>query len=101
MRCASAGCLATTMSTRYILTVGAEQEYFLIDLDHYRQRKDLVLTGRTLFGAKPSKTQEMSDHYYAGLNEQVAGFMKEIDEALWKMGVSAKTKHNEAAPCPA
>ena len=80
-------------------SVGAEQEYFLIDLDHYRQRKDLVLTGRTLFGAKPSKTQEMSDHYYAGLNEQVAGFMKEIDEALWKMGVSAKTKHNEAAPC--
>ena len=79
--------------------VGAEQEYFLIDLETYQKREDLKLCGRTLFGARPPKCQELDDHYYASLNERVSLFMKEIDEELWSMGVSAKTKHNEAAPC--
>ncbi|MBC8569808.1 glutamine synthetase III family protein [Zongyangia hominis] len=80
-------------------SVGAEQEYFLIDLDTFQKREDLKLCGRTLFGARPPKCQEMDDHYYASLGERVSLFMKEIDEELWSMGVSAKTKHNEAAPC--
>lgn len=83
---------------RIIPTVGPEQEYFLIDKDMYKKRKDLVYTGRTLFGAKPPKGQELEDHYYGSLKERVSGFMKELDEELWKLGVSAKTKHNEVAP---
>ncbi|KMT21192.1 glutamine synthetase III [Clostridium cylindrosporum] len=90
--------LGNTTSNRVITTVGPEQEYFLVDRDLYKNRKDLVYTGRTLFGAKPPKGQEMDDHYYGCLKERVASFMKDIDEELWKLGVSAKTKHNEVAP---
>ena len=78
--------------------VGAEQEYFLLDKKLRNKRKDLLLTGRTLFGAKPAKGQEMDDHYFGQLKERVAAFMKEVDEELWKLGVFTKTKHNEAAP---
>ncbi len=85
-------------SNRVITTVGPEQEYFLIDKEKYYQRKDLMYTGRTLFGAKPAKGQELEDHYFGSLKENVSAFMKELDEELWKLGVSAKTKHNEVAP---
>ena len=84
---------------RVIATVGPEQEYFLIDRDLYRQRKDLMYTGRTLFGARPPKGQELDDHYYGSIKSRVAAFMRDVDEELWKLGVSAKTEHNEAAPC--
>lgn len=85
-------------ANRVVSMVGPEQEYFLIDKDFYDKRKDLVLTGRTLFGAKPPKGQEMDDHYYGALQDRVATFMKELDVELWKLGVAAKTKHNEVAP---
>ena len=80
-------------------TVGSEQEYFLIDRDLYSKRKDLIFTGRTLFGARPPKGQELDDHYFGNLKPRVAAFMREVDEELWKLGVSAKTEHNEVAPC--
>ena len=80
-------------------TVGSEQEYFLIDRDLYNRRKDLIFTGRTLFGARPPKGQELDDHYFGNLKPRVAAFMREVDEELWKLGVSAKTEHNEVAPC--
>ena len=80
-------------------TVGPEQEYFLIDRDLYYQRQDLIVTGRTLFGARPPKGQELDDHYFGNLKPRVSAFMAEVDEELWKLGVSAKTEHNEAAPC--
>lgn len=79
-------------------TVGPEQEYFLIDEKMYEQRKDLIFCGRTLFGAKPPKGQEMEDHYFGAIRPRVQAFMKELDEELWKLGVLAKTEHNEAAP---
>ena len=79
-------------------TVGPEQEYFLIDRSMYEKRKDLIYTGRTLFGAKPPKGQELDDHYFGTLKQRVQAFMKELDEELWKLGVMAKTEHNEAAP---
>ena len=79
-------------------TVGPEQEYFLIDREVYEKRKDLVFTGRTLFGAKPPKGQELDDHYFGAIKPRVAAFMKELNEELWKLGVMAKTEHNEAAP---
>ncbi len=79
-------------------TVGAEQEYFLIDKSVYESRLDLVHCGRTLFGARPSKGQELEDHYYGAIKSRVSAFMKEVDEELWKLGVYAKTKHNEVAP---
>ena len=79
-------------------TVGPEQEYFLIDKEMYDKRQDLVFTGRTLFGAKPPKGQELEDHYFGAIKPRVAAFMKELDEELWKLGVFAKTEHNEAAP---
>ena len=81
------------------VTVGPEQEYFLIKKEHYDAREDLILTGRTLFGAAPSKGQEMEEHYFGALREEVSAFMKDLDKELWKLGVSAKTKHNEVAPC--
>ena len=87
-----------TTSAKVITTVGAEQEYFIIDKTMYDLRKDLVLTGRTLFGAKPPKGQEMEDHYFGTLKDRISSFMKEVDEELWKLGVYAKTKHNEVAP---
>ena len=84
---------------RVTTTVGAEQEYFLIREEDYEQRQDLILTGRTLFGAPPCKGQEMEEHYFGAIRPTVNEFMKELDEELWKLGVSAKTKHNEVAPC--
>lgn len=78
--------------------VGAEQEYFLVDEEYYEKRLDLKLTGRTLYGANPPKGQELEGHYYGYLNNRVANFMKELDSELWKYGIPAKTKHNEAAP---
>jgi len=79
-------------------TVGPEQEYFLIDQKDFDRRPDLIFTGRTLFGARPSKGQEMEDHYFGMLKPRVADYMRELDEELWKLGILAKTKHNEAAP---
>lgn len=79
-------------------TVGAEQEYFLIDREVFLKRKDLVYTGRTLFGTKPPKTQELDDHYFGSLKTRVKGYMKELNEELWKLGIMSKTEHNEAAP---
>jgi len=79
-------------------TVGPEQEYFLVDRELYEKRPDLIYTGRTLFGARPPKGQEMDDHYFGVIKPRVAAFMKELDEELWKLGILAKTEHNEAAP---
>ncbi len=79
-------------------TVGPEQEYFLIDRDMFERRRDLIYTGRTLFGAKPPRGQELADHYYGTIKTRVADFMRELDEELWKLGVLAKTEHNEGAP---
>ena len=79
-------------------TVGPEQEYFLIDEKMYEKRPDLIYTGRTLFGAKPPKGQELEDHYFGTINPRVSAYMKDLDEELWKLGVYAKTKHNEVAP---
>jgi len=83
---------------RVITTVGPEQEYFLVEREMYEKRKDLIYTGRTLFGAKPPKSQEMDNHYFGTIKPRVLAFMKELDEELWKLGVLAKTEHNEAAP---
>ncbi|MCL2100017.1 MAG: glutamine synthetase III, partial [Oscillospiraceae bacterium] len=83
---------------RVVSNVGPEQEYFLIDKDIFLKRPDLIYTGRTLFGAKPPKGQELDDHYFGNLKPRVSAFMKELDEELWKLGVYAKTKHNEVAP---
>jgi len=87
-----------TKATRVTTTVGPEQEYFLIDKKYYDAREDLVITGRTLFGAKPPKGQELEDHYYGNIKQRVSDYMKELDEELWKLGIYAKTKHNEVAP---
>ena len=87
-----------TTSQKVTPSVGAEQEYFLVDREKYLKRKDLVFTGRTLFGAMPPKGQELDDHYFGAIRERIALFMKDVNEELWKLGVSAKTQHNEAAP---
>ena len=87
-----------TSARRVITTVGPEQEYFLIDRKYYEARKDLIFTGRTLFGAKPPKGQELEDHYFGSIKPRISAFMKELDEELWKLGIYAKTKHNEVAP---
>ncbi|MBR6071168.1 MAG: glutamine synthetase III [Ruminococcus sp.] len=84
--------------TRVTSTVGAEQEYFLIDKNKFDRREDLVLTGRTLFGAKPPKGQDLDDQYFANLKPRIAAYMAELDEELWKLGIYSKTKHNEVAP---
>ncbi|MCI1480767.1 MAG: glutamine synthetase III [Eggerthellaceae bacterium] len=84
---------------RVVTTVGAEQEYFLISEKDYEARQDLMVAGRTLFGAPPVKGQEMEDHYFGAIRPTVNNFMKEVDDELWKLGVPAKTKHNEVAPC--
>jgi len=81
-----------------VVSVGPEQEYFLVDKEYYEKRLDLKFTGRTLFGQKAPKGQEMDDHYFGTLKERVSAYMSDVDRELWKMGVSAKTKHNEAAP---
>lgn len=90
--------LGDTQTKRIVASAGAEQEYFLVSKELYDKRPDLVFTGRTLFGANPPKRQEMDDHYFGALKEKVAVFMKQLDEELWKLGVFAKTKHNEVAP---
>lgn len=87
-----------TTSKKVIPSVGAEQEYFLVDREAYLKRKDLVFTGRTLFGAMPPKGQELDDHYFGSIRERIAAYMKDVNEELWKLGVTAKTQHNEAAP---
>ena len=87
-----------TEAHRVITTVGPEQEYFLIDKAMFEKRKDLIYTGRTLFGAKPPKGQELEDHYFGVIKPRVSAYMKELDEELWKLGIFAKTKHNEVAP---
>ncbi len=84
--------------TRVFPTVGAEQEYFLIDREMYEKRPDLIYTGRTLMGCRPSKGQELDDHFFGALKTRVSAFMRELDEELWKLGIPAKTRHNEAAP---
>ena len=84
--------------TRVTSTVGAEQEYFLIDKKMYDQREDIILTGRTLFGAKPPKGQDLDDQYFANLRPRIAAYMADLDEELWKLGIYSKTKHNEVAP---
>ncbi|MDO4796542.1 MAG: glutamine synthetase III [Coriobacteriales bacterium] len=84
---------------RVITTIGPEQEYFLIREEDYKARPDLVLTGRTLFGCAPAKAQELEEHYFGAIRPTVSEFMKELDDELWKLGVPAKTKHNEVAPC--
>lgn len=85
-------------SKRVTPSVGAEQEYFLVDREKYLQRKDLIYAGRTLFGAMPPKGQELDDHYFGAIRERVAAYMKEVNEELWKLGVPARTQHNEVAP---
>ena len=85
-------------ATKVTPSVGAEQEYFLVDKDLFLQRKDLMFAGRTLFGALPPKGQEMEDHYFGVIKERVGAYMKDLNEELWKLGVTAKTQHNEAAP---
>ncbi len=90
--------LGRTDVTNVSTTVGPEQEYFLVDKELYKQRKDLIFTGRTLLGAMPPKGQEMEDHYFGALKPRVSAFMHDLDEELWKLGIPAKTKHNEVAP---
>jgi glutamine synthetase len=90
--------LGNTTSKRVYTTVGPEQEYFLVDQEYYAQRPDLMLTGRTVFGALPAKGQELEDHYFGAIKERVAAFMRELNTELWKIGIPAKTQHNEVAP---
>ncbi|MBR1830694.1 MAG: glutamine synthetase III, partial [Atopobiaceae bacterium] len=84
---------------RVFTTVGPEQEYFLIKEEDYKARPDLILTGRTLFGCAPAKGQDLEEHYFGAIRPTVSEFMKELDDELWKLGIPAKTKHNEVAPC--
>lgn len=90
--------LGNTTSKKVTASVGPEQEYFLVDAEKFKQRKDLIYTGRTLFGAMPPKGQELDDHYFGTIRQRIASFMKDVNEELWKVGVSAKTQHNEVAP---
>ena len=87
-----------TETQKVLSSVGAEQEYFIVDRDTYRKRKDLIFTGRTLYGAMPPKGQEMEDHYFGAIKERVSNYMRDLDIELWKLGVAAKTEHNETAP---
>ncbi|RGO19329.1 glutamine synthetase type III [Dorea sp. OM02-2LB] len=87
-----------TTSKKVTPSVGAEQEYFLVDAEKFEERKDLIYTGRTLFGAMPPKGQELDDHYFGTIRQRIAAFMKDVNEELWKVGVTAKTQHNEVAP---
>lgn len=90
--------LGNTTSKKVVANVGPEQEYFIVDKKLYEQRKDLILTGRTLFGAMAPKGQELDDHYFGAIKDRISDYMKDLDTELWKLGISAKTKHNEVAP---
>jgi glutamine synthetase len=90
--------LGNTTATRVVTTVGPEQEYFLVKEDYFTSRPDLLLTGRTVVGALPAKGQELEDHYFATIPDNVASFMRDLNEELWKLGITAKTQHNEVAP---
>ncbi len=90
--------LGDTTATKVTASVGPEQEYFLVDKEFFEKRPDLMLAGRTVFGAMPSKGQELSDHYFGVIKDRVASYMKELNHELWKLGISAKTQHNEVAP---
>ena len=90
--------LGNTTSRRVLPSVGPEQEYFLVDKEYFDRRPDLIITGRTVFGTAPAKGQELDDHYFGSIKERVAGFMHELNYELWKLGISAKTQHNEVAP---
>jgi len=90
--------LGNTNSRRVLPSVGAEQEYFLVDKEFFDRRPDLIITGRTVFGTAPAKGQELDDHYFGAIKERVSGFMHELNYELWKLGISAKTQHNEVAP---
>lgn len=90
--------LGQTEVTSVSTTIGPEQEYFLVDKELYQQRKDLIFTGRTLLGAMPPKGQELEDHYFGAIKPRISAYMHELDEELWKLGIPAKTKHNEVAP---
>ncbi|GKU26026.1 glutamine synthetase III [Clostridium folliculivorans] len=90
--------LGNTTANKVTTTVGPEQEYFIVDKKLYDKRPDLIYTGRTLFGAKPPKGQELEDHYFGSLKERISDYMKDLDKELWKLGISVKTKHNEVAP---
>lgn len=92
------GLFGNTTSRKVTPSVGAEQEYFLVDAEKFLQRKDLIYTGRTLFGAMPPKGQELDDHYFGTIRQRIAAFMRDVNIELWKVGVSAKTQHNEVAP---
>ena len=87
-----------TTSRKVTPMVGAEQEYFLVDAEKFMQRKDLIYTGRTLFGAMPPKGQELDDHYFGTIRQRIAAFMRDVNVELWKVGVTSKTQHNEVAP---
>ena len=90
--------LGDANAQRVIATVGPEQEYFLIDRELWKKRKDLIFTGRTLFGARPPKGQELEDHYFGNIRPRVIAYMDDLDRELWKLGIHAKTRHNEVAP---
>ena len=90
--------MGNNTAKKVISYVGAEQEYFLVDKEMFMKRKDLIYTGRTLFGAKPPKGQEMGDQYYASIKPRVLAFMQDLDVELWKLGIPGKTRHNETAP---
>lgn len=90
--------LGNDRATRILATLGPEQEYFLIDMDYYYKRPDLVLTGRTLIGAPPSKGQQLEDHYFGSIKERILSYMHDVEEELYKLGIPAKTRHNEVAP---
>ncbi len=96
---ARSGAVRQDPQRRSFLHVGDEQEYFLIKKDAYRKRRDLVITGRTLFGAAPCKGQELEEHYFGAIRPTVSAYMKDLDDELWALGIPAKTKHNEVAPC--
>ena len=87
-----------TEATKVTASVGPEQEYFIVDREKYLERKDLIYTGRTLFGAPAPKGQELEDHYFGSIKERIGAYMKDINIELWKLGVTAKTQHNEVAP---
>ena len=87
-----------TTSKKVTPSVGAEQEYFLVDAEKFEERKDLIYTGRTLFGAMPPKGQELDDHYFGTIRQRIASFMRDVNIQLWKVGVPSKTQHNEVAP---